>query len=130
MDVTVAITILRNNILVIDYCGEKTKKVLFQTFKKIRSSQKPSWFDIHCGEKTKKVLFQTFKKIRSSQKPSWFNLFMRKNQEGFIADFQKNKNIPKTFLVYTSWWRKWEKTKKVLLQTYQKNKKLPKTFLV
>jgi hypothetical protein len=34
MDVTVAITILRNNILVIDYCGKKTKKVLFQTYQK------------------------------------------------------------------------------------------------
>jgi hypothetical protein len=57
-------------------------------------------------EKTKKVLFQTFKKIRSSQKPSWFNLFMQKNQEGLFQTYQKNKKLPKTFLVYTSWWRK------------------------
>jgi ribosomal protein S8 len=30
-----------------------------------------------------------FQKMRTSQKPSWFNLFMRKNQEGFISNFQK-----------------------------------------
>jgi hypothetical protein len=41
---------------------KKPRRFYFRLTKKIRSSQKPSWFDIHCGEKTKKVLFQTFKK--------------------------------------------------------------------
>jgi hypothetical protein len=64
--------------------------------KKIRSCQKPSWFDKHSiiklldysiiftppsdlpangieFKKTRKVLFRTFEKIRSCQKPSWFD---------------------------------------------------------
>jgi hypothetical protein len=52
---------------------QKKPEGFISNFQKIRSSQKPSWFNIHCGEKTKKVLFQTFQKIRSAQNPSWFD---------------------------------------------------------
>jgi hypothetical protein len=54
----------------------KTRKVLFQTFKKIRAAKTFLVYHLTNGirgaKKTKKVLFQTFKNIRACQKPSWF----------------------------------------------------------
>jgi hypothetical protein len=50
------------------------------------------------AKKPRRFYFKLPKKIRSSQKPSWFTLH-GKNQKGVISNFPKNKKRSKPFLV-------------------------------
>jgi hypothetical protein len=81
---------------------EKPRRLYFRLSEKTRSCQKPSWFDKHHAKKNQEGFISDFqKKIRTCQKPSWFDKHhAKKNQEGFISDFQKKlEPSKKTFLV-------------------------------
>jgi hypothetical protein len=87
--------------------AEKTKKVWFRLFKKIRAFKKnllgliirvkktkKVWLrllkKIKCVQKNQEGLVQTFQKNKSVQKkPSWFDNSRKKNQGRFSSDFSK-----------------------------------------
>jgi hypothetical protein len=63
-------------------------------------------------KKPRRFYFRLSEKIRSCQKPSWFDKHhANKNQEGFISDFQKKLESAKNLLGLTNITR--IKTKKV-----------------
>jgi hypothetical protein len=68
---------------------QKNQEGFIADFQKMRTSQKPSWFNSLHAKKPRRFYFRLTKKIRSSQKPSWFDSLHAKKPRRFYCRLSK-----------------------------------------